>query len=584
MGEHVFKRVAQEQRYRNAPVDVNFFVEEVITVKKRLISLLISMCTLLSLMPVAIAAEADTPYVTDYSILINGVEYKANNNEVGKVVTIPGSTKMETFGLSMTVNEPVTFIPNTNPPAGSLYVRMVDTNNNTAYLNLNATVNRIDMNIPSASIAMGNPSGNTWSGTIKFSDFTQLTDLDNVPFFSVANSLESYNPMHLLADSIQSSSGVGNEATQFVFNQDSKNVYVLSFPADTAVYTITYITDSVTYVWELPAGSPILLPEELDIPGETFKGWYTDAEYSTEFVKGTLVTGDTTLYAKYDIESSGESFEEQIKGDSPILTINNLNDFNVFASQASEISADRRVQLGADINCSSNTYTAIQFTGDFDGQNHTISNAVFEPNGSNAGMLASIGEGQIIANLKMSNITVNYATNAGVLAGSISARTGDTPTANRPLIQNIQISDCSVSGQNSGGLVGYTFISIIQYCSVSNTTVSGFVNAGGIAAQSYSNINNCYTVGVNLSAFFKGGIVGVIPEAGSVSYCWTTYDTIIGRDTGYTPSNCLTDMASRNFIEITENGFNPDYWNITYPGTNMTFTSRVVYNFSPSES
>jgi hypothetical protein len=257
-----------------------------------------------------------------------------------------------------------------------------------------------------------------------------------------------------------------------------------------------------------------------------------------------------------------------------------LEDWAAFVLHADEVTSSQRVELLDDIDCDGATYTALTFAGNFDGKGHTISNATFNANGSNSGMFATIGAGQIIANLTLSNITVNYGENAGVLAGSISATNSDPA-----LIQNVQIRGGTVKGRNMGALVGYTFLSNIKYCSSRDTTFSGTVNAGGIAGISYSVISNCYsTCDFSQFSLYKGGIVAKNQEAGRVEWCWTTYSKVIASshadssaENNYANFGRYKEAAIKNF------NFDSTYWEID-DGADTDFTSAVYYQFTTSEA
>ncbi|MGN1158349.1 MAG: hypothetical protein ACI4TK_19425, partial [Agathobacter sp.] len=176
-----------------------------------------------------------------------------------------------------------------------------------------------------------------------------------------------------------------------------------------------------------------------------------------------------------------------------IISVSNLDEWNAFVTACSIISSNVRVELMADIDCGGATYNALTFAGDFNGNNHIISNATFSAAGDNSGMFASIGPGQIIANLVLNGITVESGTNAGVLAGTIEGEENS-----RALIQNVQVWGGSTSGTtNAGGIAGSISFADVKYCGIYNTTIrvtyaDGY--AGGIAGISSGFITQCYSV------------------------------------------------------------------------------------------
>ncbi|MGM9971511.1 MAG: InlB B-repeat-containing protein, partial [Anaeroplasmataceae bacterium] len=75
-------------------------------------------------------------------------------------------------------------------------------------------------------------------------------------------------------------------------------------------FTVTYVInghgqaqDSLTNVTSLPTTLP-----ELSEVGYEFKGWYTDEALTTEAVAGATITTNTTLYAKWNINTYTISF------------------------------------------------------------------------------------------------------------------------------------------------------------------------------------------------------------------------------------------------------------------------------------
>ena len=536
-------------------------------------------CLMLTLAPAALAVEADetdvaSPYITDMSFTINGTTYVSEAyGSSAKKMSIPVGTVLDNFSMTLETSEPVTFLEADSPVEGCMYVRDVDTENNSVDLNLKANVSGIDMSSSLASVTLEPSVGNTWVGGPKFGEATSLV---NIPISAVATALRSYSASGLQAGSMQSvATGETNAFQRILCNQDNVHVVLITCLEDTDVYTVTYDCGNATYVWQLPAGAPMIkptLPDDVTQP----EGWYTDADFTTPLSDDAVVTENTTLYAKFP--SSGSSFEEQITG-TGTLTISSLADFNVFAQRASEIAAGRRVELAADIDCDGASYTALTFAGDFDGKGHTISNATFKANGNNSGMFATIGAGQKIVNLKLSGITAEYADNAGILAGSISA-SGSA----RALIQNVQIRGGEVEGRNTGALVGYTFLSDIKYCSSRDVALSGLINVGGIAGISYSQITYCYSIcDLPSSNFIRktGGIVAKNLEASNVERCWCTASTAVGQSgTDSAASNNFTGVDQWTAaVDFEDEGFTQNCWALD-DGTDTSFNDSVVtYSF-----
>ena len=73
-------------------------------------------------------------------------------------------------------------------------------------------------------------------------------------------------------------------------------------------YTITFDScggNQVADIKDITWGDSVTLPTPTK-KGAEFKGWYTSKEYTTQFTEKDLVTGDITLYAKWDGEGNTE--------------------------------------------------------------------------------------------------------------------------------------------------------------------------------------------------------------------------------------------------------------------------------------
>lgn len=76
-------------------------------------------------------------------------------------------------------------------------------------------------------------------------------------------------------------------------------------------YTVTFETNggSEIVAKEIPENAIIVLPSSPSRVNYEFVGWYTDAGLTTAFVKGAVIAGDTTLYAKWVQGSYKISFD-----------------------------------------------------------------------------------------------------------------------------------------------------------------------------------------------------------------------------------------------------------------------------------
>ncbi len=556
--------------------------------KRKIFSAVLAFVMLLTLAPVALA-QGEGPYVANFSITVDGVPYSTAESENG-IMIVPGDKTITGLTFTVTFNEAVDFVvspeltetdgiynPGPDVPRGAMYVSSVE--GNSVFLNLNIVTGTINFNDEDFHLEMTTTDHIMWSGS------TQALEYLGGNLFTVAHNL--YNPVVIPAGSaVSQATGEPSLINNIILNTDNFNVYMREGGPGVEIVNVTYECNGETYVWKTPKGSTITFPEAPTFETLRFDGWYLNEQHTESVPANYPVTGDMTVYALYTPTTEDNFAKDLADQKKLVVTINNEQDFRTFASQASIVEAGRRVVLGTSLDFSGyeaaeKTFTAISYKGNFDGGGNTITGAIFAPSGDNAGMFAEIGQGQIIANLNLDNITVQYAQNAGVLAGSISANSGDTPTASRPLIQNVQVTNSTVSGRNAGGLVGFTFITIIKFCSVSDTTVDGLVNAGGIAAQSYSAVSNCYTKNTTPDTFlYDGGIVATMLEASSVTSCWTTYGNIYARNPSGTEEKCFSNAAEVFSDEVPEGYFDPEYWNTGDTLSDYTFTDAIYYQFT----
>ena len=108
----------------------------------------------------------------------------------------------------------------------------------------------------------------------------------------------------------------------------------------------------------------------------------------------------------------------------------------------------------------------------FDGQGHTIKNAVINYNGSdNAGLF--VGGNRGISNLIVENVKVVAPNGTENAVGIVSSDANAT-------INNVTVRNSSVTGgKYTGAIVGYNYGSVTN-CTVENCTVSGRYKVGGI--------------------------------------------------------------------------------------------------------
>ncbi len=294
--------------------------------------------------------------------------------------------------------------------------------------------------------------------------------------------------------------------------------------------------------------------------------------YTVEIKGDTLVTVANVATDAMTIAGKGTK-------ESP-FTINSLVDWLYFASYINDssnivynisywkLTVDLDFQ-GESIYVIGDGFTTVNsvFCGNFDGDGHTIKNAVLDNavassvGSSYSNYLGLFGvvtgyEGvdSVIANLNLENITVNATAGnddivvAGCLLGyGVGANVRNCTVKNSTV--NVVADDTYMS--YAGGIVGYLqsgmtgngmlFYASVGYSVAENVSISGtgmLYSAGGIVGRvnSYNEqvtsfIYNCYSSGEIENAVRVGGIVGELQRFSSLQNCYSTAD--LSSYTGY---------------------------------------------------
>ena len=548
--------------------------------KKRTLSILLSLCLAVTLVTPAVAAEENgtLPEVTDMSIVYNGDDATITKTESNGsfLFTASGGTEVVDYTTTVTLSSDAVFTA-TTPGEGDLYVSAVG--DNTVTLKFNLTVGGVNINTDQFALTLEKQENNVWTGG--FSNAGDLT------LETLAGYLTNQN-IQLAAGAL----GANSPAQDILVNMDDENVMLVLCAPGVAVYTVDYVVDeSTTITWKLPAGAEIPAIAVEPSGSQEFKGWYTDSTLNNALASGTTVTGNTTLYAKITggAASSGNFYDDLTHGRT--ATIEDQAAWETFVENADKAVAGQLVILGENINCNGATYDSLTFKGNFNGNGKTISNATFRAVDSAyytssendivcSGMFAALGAGQIVANLTLANVTAEYAsTYSAVLAGL-----ADGTSANPVLIQNVQVRGGSASGRTAAGVVGFTRNTTVKYCSSIGTTITGLANGGGIVGINNAKVEFCYstTSPTALPSFLGGSTGGVVSKkvrGGWAEFCWSTMTVVGESDSGGTDKNLLVVDATTPVSTYEANGFTQDCWNLAV-GTATTFdTSEVEYIF-----
>lgn len=222
--------------------------------------------------------------------------------------------------------------------------------------------------------------------------------------------------------------------------------------------------------------------------------------------------------------------------------------------------AGKPMPVIADKATRSGSTVADAFQGVFDGQNHTISNAVIsgddlgEKNG--AGVFAAIsGPDAAVKNIKFENLTINNKTceqtgvvglvangatvsNVHVLSGTVKGMKGTGAIVGR-VVANGTVTGCSnaadvtAGGYNCGGIVGTAYYTgkgqtmTISNCQNSGAVTGENVCTGGIVGLSAANVSNCTNSGIITgNGTSVGGVIGAQQNYGTVTGCINTANVV----------------------------------------------------------
>ena len=154
------------------------------------------------------------------------------------------------------------------------------------------------------------------------------------------------------------------------------------------------------------------------------------------------------------------------------------------------------------------------FSGDFDGNNKTISNLSIDGNSS--------GDVGFFAGLAQSAKVHDVIFDSAKVIGASSSCSGVVAGASLGIIDDCRVNNSNVSGSYAGTLVGNNSRQV-NNCNVSNVVIDASNSGGGIAGVSYGKIEYCTVTGsgtiitasgINSRA---GGIVGETTQQSSIT-------------------------------------------------------------------
>lgn len=557
--------------------------------KKRVLPILLSLCLMASMLPTALAVDTDTPSVVGMTIMgetaqVDGPALKT---------TIPSETSVTLDGTALVASEAVDFQVQDGYGSAQdvLYVSAAADGSATLRIRIAAGSSG---DIQTASINLASDDGVTWTGSgVGFAGVT---------VGALANELGNRAITIPAGGMVSQADGSASAEAVLRANHDAGNVYLMLYPAGLEEYTVTYEYSGNSYTFVVPEGAALTNALVPDLIGQEFSGWKTEDGSAAPI--GAPVTSNMTLYGEYTALPGDSSFDDALTallaGDTSglidgALPISNVEDFESFISRATEVPAGQLVRLQNNIDLTGKNYTAISgFKGNFDGDQNTITGGTFTAvtvgNETCAGLFASLGAGQKVANLTLDGINVGStsATYSGALvgrAGGVESGGSGQVTIQNVHVKNSTTDSSTIRGRTAGGIAGFIIWTDVKYCSVvAPVSVSGLVNAGGIVGMSYNNVTDCYTT-ISPSALLRsGGIVGNNLDNGAyITRCWTTDDAIFGdsdNETIVTASFEGVTALSPTSSVYEESGFSSSIWTLGRGRSNTLILDNIIYQFS----
>ena len=213
------------------------------------------------------------------------------------------------------------------------------------------------------------------------------------------------------------------------------------------------------------------------------------------------------------------------------------------------------ITLTSDIDLSGIDWTPIgidynhQYTGTFDGGDHTITGLTVTGSDQYAGLFGHIGSGGTVKNVVLEGVQIESDNDMSGVGGVAGQSYGN-------------IEYCSVSGSVSGttfagGVVGSQWGGSITGCN-SSATVKGETYVGGIAGETNSgaSLTGCYATGDvtlvsnDIGTCFAGGVVGNNGGFSTLQACYA-WGSVIGSKSsgtvyvgGVTGSNDLGTLTA----------------------------------------
>ena len=265
-------------------------------------------------------------------------------------------------------------------------------------------------------------------------------------------------------------------------------------------------------------------------------GHYTYSVSSVGYksIKGSFAVENSNLTlpnSNLEIQTAwdGETVTEPAQDSEGVYLITSPDELiwyqkNAALTSSARLMSDIRINEENDENAYNWTPIGVNsskaFTGDFDGNGHTISGLYISVTGSNAGVFGYVGTGGSIHDLTVDDTIVlaNNGSYIGAVVGDLKGTIDNCHVTNTVAINGKSYVGGIVGELDNGGAV--------HQCSNAGTVIASADNAGGIAGRIYSNASNALTDSVNTgnvtAARYAGGIAGTLYNNGTVENVYST--------------------------------------------------------------
>ena len=220
------------------------------------------------------------------------------------------------------------------------------------------------------------------------------------------------------------------------------------------------------------------------------------------------------------------------------ITIYSGEGLKVAADVVNSGDTDLNITLDNDIDLTGIDWTPIgdnnnQYTGTFDGGDHTITGLTVTTSDQYAGLFGCIGSGGKVKDVTLKDVQIESDNGTSDVGGVAGWSYGN--------IENCSVSgsvSCSGSHSIAGGVVGFQVGGSLTGCS-SSATVKGVTYAGGIAGSTNSGatLTACYATGnvtiesSGTGSYFAGGVVGNNGSSSTLKACYA-WGSVTGSGSG----------------------------------------------------